>query len=165
MTISLSLTSINTKAPYSVWSDNGYTFLFRTSAGVYYEVGFVEDHMLSEDGDVLQLIISIIDGVASYRDPAIKATVIAILEEFFKLDFVSLVYICDTRDNRQSSRQRLFSIWFQSYAGKEDFHHEYRELRVDDTGYYIALLTRKDNPLLSDRLEAFEQLFQQISGK
>ena len=161
----LSLSSINDKAPYPVRSENGYSFLFRTAAGLTYEIGFVEDHMISDEGDVLQLIIRIADGTISHRDPKIQATVIAILEEFFRQDYVTLVYICDTRDGRQTSRQRLFSMWFFAYPKKDDYVHEYRELLVDGVGYYMALLGRKDNPLLPERLESFERLFRQISSK
>ena len=160
-----SLSSINDKAPYQVRSENGYSFLFRTETGVSYEIGFVEDHMISDDGDVLQLIICIAEGVSSQRDPKIQDTVVAILEEFFKQDYVTLVYICDTRDGRQASRQRLFSTWFSSYPNKDAYIHEYKELQVDGIGYYMAILGRKDNPLLLDRIDSFERLFKQLSGK
>ena len=36
---------------------------------------------------------------------------------------------------------------------------------VDGIGYYMAILGRKDNPLLPDRLDSFERLFKQIAGK
>lgn len=114
----LSLSSINKTAPYQVWTENGYTFLFRTGDGVTYEIGFVEDYMISDDGDVSQLIISVVNGDASHRDSKIQYTVTAILEEYFKTDYATLVYICDTNDGRQSFRQRLFSIWFHSYSEK-----------------------------------------------
>ena len=149
MTISLSVSSINKKAPYPVWSENGYTFLFKTNAGVIYD----------------QLFICVTAGALSYRDPAIQSTVIAILEEFFRIDDVTLVYICDTQDGRQASRQRLFSIWFHTYPDREEYYHDYRELRVDGTGYYMALLSKADNPLLPSRREAFELLHKQLSGK
>lgn len=116
----LSISSINDKAPYQVRTENGYSFLFRTETGVSYEIGFVEDHMISDDGDVLQLIIRVAEGVFSQRDPRIRDTVIAVLEEFFKQDYVTLVYICDTHDGRQASRQRLFSTWFNSYSNKNE---------------------------------------------
>lgn len=161
----LSLSSINKTAPYQVWTENGYTFLFRTGDGVTYEIGFVEDCMISDDGDVSQLIISVVNGDASHRDSKIQDTVTAILEEYFKTDYSTLVYICDTNDGRQSFRQRLFSIWFHSYSEKDRFFHEYKELIIDGIGYYMAILSRKDNPLLPDRLAAFESVFKQISAK
>lgn len=166
MTINcLSLSSINEKAPYHVWSANGISFSFQTETDVVYGVSFVEDHMISDDGDVMQLIISVNEGEASQKDFKIQSTVIAILEEFFKTGWATLVYICDTRDGRQSSRQRLFSIWFSLYPEKDKYVHEYKELQIDGIGYYMALLGRKDNPLLPEQLDSFEQLFQQISGK
>lgn len=161
----LSLSSINDKAPYQVRTENGYSFLFRTAMGISYEIAFVEDHMISDDGDVLQLIIHITEGDSSQRDPRIRDTVVAILEEFFKQDYATLVYICDTRDGRQATRQRLFSTWFNSYSRKDEYIHEYKELLVEGIGYYMAILGRKDNPLLPDRLDAFERLFKQIAGK
>lgn len=68
----LSLSSINKTAPYQVWTENGYTFLFRTGDGVTYEIGFVEDQMISDDGDVSQLIISVVNGDVSHRDSKIQ---------------------------------------------------------------------------------------------
>ena len=36
---------------------------------------------------------------------------------------------------------------------------------IDGVGYYMAILSRKDNPLLPDRLATFESVFKQISAK
>lgn len=80
MTINcLSLSSINEKAPYHVWSANGISFSFQTETDVVYGVSFVEDHMISDDGDVMQLIISVNEGEASQKDIKIQLTVSVII--------------------------------------------------------------------------------------
>ncbi len=78
---------------------------------------------------------------------------------------LSLSSINKTAPYQVWTEKRLFSIWFHSYSEKDRFFHEYKELIIDGIGYYMAILSRKDNPLLPDRLAAFESVFKQISAK
>ena len=165
MQIRLSLTSINQSAPYRVDSTNGYSFTFRTRYGYLYEVGFTEDYMLSDDGCVFQFFIICLDSEHPAKDPQVKDTVIAILEEFFKNDLVSLVYICDTHDGRQAIRQRLFESWYHQYQCASHFEFVSKTLTVDQINYYMSFLCRKDNPLLEDRKDALENLYANLSVK
>lgn len=165
MSINLSLSSINNKAPYPVHTLNGYSFLFTTQYGLEYEVGFVEDYMLSDDGLVFQFFITAGEYNRSPRDGNVYMTVVAILEEFFRRKELSVVYICDRHDGRQSIRQRLFRIWLSNYYEKDLYELVSKTLTVEDIGYTANLLIRKDSPLLSDRKEALEALYSRLEGK
>ena len=145
MQIRLSLPSINRTAPYRVDSSNGYSFSFKTRYGHVYEVGFTADH--------------------PQKDNWVKETVVAILEEFFNNDLVSLVYICDTHDGRQASRQRLFASWFHQYRLSSLYDFSCKSLSVDGIDYYLSFLCKKENPLRADRKDALEGIYSRIAGK
>ena len=49
-------------------------------------------------------------------DNKISTTIIAIIEEFFLQNLNVLLYICDTSDNREEVRNRLFIRWFKESA-------------------------------------------------
>ena len=165
MRINLSAQSINSTAPYAVRSDNGRFFTFYTRLGQLYEVGFVEDNMLSDDGMIYQFFITNRDGPPHTLDINIHKTIVAILEEFFRMTNMSIVYICDTHDGRQAARQRLFKMWFNSYPRKNLYRLVSRELIVDNIPYYVNLLARKDMPSLQSRIEALDSLYQTLLEK
>ena len=165
MQIRLSLSSINRSAPYRVDSTNGYSFTFKTRYGYLYEVGFTEDGMLSDDGRVFQFFIVCVNSEHPAKDLQVKDTVISILEEFFKNESVSLVYICDTHDGRQAVRERLFESWFHQYPLADLYEFICKTLTVENTDYYLSFLCRKDNLLLEDRKGALDDLFKNLSRK
>ena len=165
MQIRLSQHSINRTAPYRVDTSNGYSFSFKTRYGHLYEVGFTEDYMLSDDGLVFQFFITCLDADHPQKDNGVKETVMAILEEFFKNDLVSLVYICDTHDGRQASRQRLFASLFHQYRLSSFYDFSCKSLSVDGIDYYLSFLCKKENPLRADRKDALDGIYSRIAGK
>lgn len=165
MRISLSAASINNKAPYPVRSENGHTFLFATRYGLTYEVGFVEDSMLSDDGLVFQIFIDNTDEKRAPADSDVYLTIVAILEEFFKNGNTAIVYICDCRDGRQAVRQRLFEIWFAAYPGNNQYCLLTKTLTAGGIPYYVSLLARTNMPLLQDRIATLNRLHQTLVGK
>lgn len=165
MHIDFSLSSINSRSPYQVQSGNGYSFSFRTRYGHTYEVGFTEDYTLSDDGLVFQFFITCLDTEHPQKDTNVRDTVIIILEEFFGNEPVSLVYICDTRDGRQSARQRLFVSWFSQYPFRDQYMFSEKCLRLDDNQYFVSLICRRDNPYLAEREQALDELYRRIIEK
>lgn len=165
MQINLSLSSINSRSPYQVQSGNGYSFSFRTRFGHTYEVGFTEDYMLSDDGLVFQFFITCLDTEHPQKDTNVRDTITILLEEFFRNESVSRVYICDTHDGRQSARQRLFASWFSQYQLRNQYMFLEKCLRLDDNQYFVSLICRRDNPYLADREQALNELYRRILGK
>lgn len=165
MSISISITSINTRAPYLVQSENGYSFVFFTDWGHKYEIGFLEDYTLGDDGQIFQFFISALDNLRLRQDEKVKQTIIVVLEEFFKNDNVSILYICDSSDGRQAIRNRLFSIWFSRYSNRTLFSLEQRSLKVNDEKYFISLLSRNDCPATLERINTLDQLMHSLDQK
>ena len=58
---------------------------------------------------------SIINGnnKKSPRDPKVRETIIAIVENFFMENQEVMLYICETGDGKQSMRNRLFEYWIK----------------------------------------------------
>ena len=58
--------------------------------------------------DAYQLIIANVNHRSSPRDAKVRDTVIGIVDEFFRKNNTTLLYICETGDSKQSMRSRLF---------------------------------------------------------
>ena len=102
----LSIEQINRISPYKVEiASDGNSLLFHT------RYGLVEDYTFF-DKNTYQFFIVEKNGSRFLKDPLVKETVWAIIEVFFRENSNVLLYVCDTSDGRQASRDRLFDIWF-----------------------------------------------------
>lgn len=104
----LSLERINQLAAYEVeqCGKDGF-FQFFTDSGIHYSVGFMEDDILLSK-DSYQLIIANINNHKSPRGYKVRDTILSIVDEFFNTNNSTLLYICETGDNKQRMRSRLF---------------------------------------------------------
>lgn len=75
----------------------------------------------------------------------IKDTIIAIIEDFFIANQDVLLYICDTSDNREAARNRLFLRWFEQHSFGR-FTICTADSQVEDTNFYMAIIVANDNP-------------------
>lgn len=119
MILHLSLERINSgETPYQVepTEQNGF-YQFFTDGGVHYSVGFMEDDVLLSQNSY-QLIIANINNHKSPRDRKVRDTIVSIVDEFFRCNNSTLLYICETGDNKQRMRSRLFEYWFSTYIVK-----------------------------------------------
>lgn len=57
----------------------------------------------------------------SPRDKNVKATVIAIVEEFFNVNKATMLFLSSTSDGKQLMRGRLFKNWFDTYKYRNRF--------------------------------------------
>ena len=100
MILHLSLERINSgETPYQVepTEQNGF-YQFFTDGGVHYSVGFMEDDVLLSKNSY-QLIIANINNHKSPRDRKVRDTIVSIVDEFFRCNNSTLLYICETGDN------------------------------------------------------------------
>ena len=140
-------------------------FRFVTDFGVTYYVSFLEDELILSD-ESYQFIIANTNNRKSPRDSKIKQTVMAIVYEFFECANTTLLYICETGDSRQSMRNRLFEIWFNSSSRKSDFVFMSADLRdAEGIHNYAAIIVRVDNPRLTFIISEFTQTIQLLSQK
>ncbi len=162
----LSVEHINNRAPYWVEATNeGRFFHFFTDNGIHYSVKFDKDDVLLSQ-EAYQLIIININNQKSPRDSKVRDTIITIIEEFFNRNNSTLLYICETGDNKQSMRSRLFDYWFSTYNRKGLFSILSSSI-VDEDGVvnFATIILRNDNPHLSDIITEFSEAIQLLNEK
>ena len=95
-----------------------YTFI--ADSGAEFSIGFMPDDLIQSD-ESYEFIIGNLNGVKSPRDKKVKATVIAIVEEFFNANKATMLFLCSTSDGKQLMRGRLFKNWFDTYKYRNRF--------------------------------------------
>lgn len=162
----LSLEHINTNSSYLVepTDKDGY-YQFFTDSEVHYFVGFMEDDVLISKNSY-QLIIANLNNHKSPRDRKVRDTIVSIVDEFFNRNNSTLLYICETGDDKQSMRSRLFEYWFSTYNRKALFTIMSSSI-VDAEGVvnFATIILRNDNPCLSEIIKEFTESIQLLSQK
>lgn len=125
----------------------------------------MEDDLLMQE-DAYQLIIANVNHRSSPRDAKVRDTVIGIVDEFFRKNNTTLLYICETGDSKQSMRSRLFEYWFASYKRKALFTMMSSSIvDVDGVVNYATLILRNDNPRFTQIVEEYSKSIQLLSQK
>lgn len=164
MELTFSLAELNKKSPYMLESSGSYSFSFITTQGKKYEIGFIQDLMISDEG-VYQFFITTEDQFKTVLDSKIRQTVLVVIEEFFKNEGVVLDYICATEDHRQASRDRLFHQWYTNSLEKEQFHLRNMSIAIDGTEYFASVIMRNDNPRFEAMTEAIDRFIEDFQDK
>lgn len=162
----LSLDAINAKSEYLVKKEEDeLTFSFMTDNMAEIFISFEKDNIL-QSGIVYQFGISNPQGTKSPRDPKVRNTILAIIEEFFNKNKAALLYICETGDGMQKMRSRLFQYWFSIYNEREEYlflpQIVYDE---EENENYAALIIRKDNPCFVELVSEFTDTINLLNGK
>ena len=150
------LTRVNLHSPYAIWLDANGSYKFITDYGGQYRIEFVENQSIWEDEKAYEFGIVNESQKCSPNDPKVKNTIVCLVEEFFLTNPDILLYQCETGDNRQAMRARLFTRWFNEYDKRERFCVKVSVLRDEDVDNYIALIVQKSNPKLESILQDFE---------
>lgn len=145
-------------------SSGSYSFSFITTQGKKYEIGFIQDLMISDEG-VYQFFITTEDQFKTVLDSKIRQTVLVVIEEFFKNEGAVLDYICATEDHRQASRDRLFHQWYTNSLEKEQFHLRNMSIAIDGTEYFASVIMRNDNPRFEAMTEAIDRFIEDFQDK
>lgn len=113
--VSLDLGKFNALSPYrvAVWPGR-QTYRFRTDYGVVCDVHFIEEDLL-RSCTAYQIAVANANNKKSPRDPKLRDTILAIIDEFFEENIAALLYICETDDDKQLYRSRLFNYWFNTH--------------------------------------------------
>lgn len=155
--------------PYEITSDeDGYKFT--TDQGIEYRIVFEDLNSIFYEYPTLH------GRVFSYaffptqklsregrrKDLRIKITIAHSIQEFFETRDNLIVFVCDSTDNRDLCRKRLFDLWFEElnpgslekydgYVGKDD--------------YYIinAIIIRVDLQDKNYVIQTFESLNDQLT--
>lgn len=160
----LNLNRLNIKAPYSVWEIREQTYGFKTDYGVLYKIEFSDNTLIWQDG-AYEFGISNENNVPSPNDEKVKDTVVAIIAEFFTSNPDILLYQCETGDNKQDARGRLFLRWFNNAEFKNHFHISTVMICAEGINNYAAMIVQKSNPNLQTIIDDFENFVGLLSDK
>lgn len=148
------LTRLNFHSPYKVWVEHG-EYKFITDYGVAYRIIFSPNQDIWQNG-AYEFSIFNENNKISPNDPKVRGTVESIIEEFFLTNPNILLYQCETGDNRQAMRARLFTKWFNEYADRHNFCVMVSVLHDEEIDNYIALIVQMSNPDLEDIIKTFD---------
>ena len=160
----LSLHHINSKSPYRVICSDKGDYLFATDKGINYTISFTEEFPLGGCMSY-QFCIHNDNKIHDSYDNKISTTIIAIIEEFFLQNLNVLLYICDTSDNREEVRNRLFIRWFKEYADPQKYTIQSANTTIEGQEFYSSIIVENRNPLLDDIKADFEKSANDLKEK
>lgn len=160
--IKFSLKRLLEHAPYDLVG-TGMDFMFQTDFGIHYSVGFSKEDITLAGCDTYQLIIRKIEEIKTSHDPKVEATILAIINEFFQSNLEILLYLCDTRDGREESRNRLFLSWFDKYE-KNRFTICKAHANVEGEGLFLCIIVDNRHPKLADIQADFQEKADLLTG-
>lgn len=163
----LDVDKINTKAPYSVTSTQYPSWVrFKTDYGVLFLAGFDKDSTSMPETETYQFTILNGNHKKSPRDPKVRDTIIAIVENFFMENQEVMLYICETGDGKQSMRSRLFGYWVNHY--KKMWKIMFLTASIpDEDGItnYASIIIRQDHPRLKEVIREFSDTVALLNDK
>lgn len=154
----LNLENINRVSPYKVTLrvESPSVFSFYTDFGVEYEIVIKSNDIFIASGGYALDIINVWHQ-PSPGDPKFRDTLMAIVEEFFRQNNDVMLYVTETKDSKQASRNRLFVRWFNTYEHRDQFVIKTAEGKMDGQLNFMAIILRRDNPRLQQVFEEFEE--------
>lgn len=153
---SLNIARINERSPYEVWQSSQGNFNFQTDYDVLYRISFRIEQTIWEDGAYEFSIINQ-NQKASPNDKKVRDTIFVIIEEFFESNPDILLYQCETGDNRQDMRDRLFLRWFKEYENCHKFYIKVSTITAEKVTNYTAVIVQNDNPQLDTIIKDFDE--------
>lgn len=151
----LNLNLLNIHCPYPVWDVGEYGYGFKTKFGVLYRIIFMPDQTIWENGAYEFSIINE-NCQTSPNDKDVQKTIVAIIEEFFRNNPDILLYQCETGDNKQAARERLFLKWFSYYAS-DKYAIKVTEIVAEGLSNYAAVIVQRTNPQLEQIFKDFDE--------
>lgn len=164
--VSLNLERINLTVPYQLRpTPKELECQFTTDFGVIYTIGFVPDEILTCT-EVYQFNLINTNNRTSPRDPKVRDTVLTFIYDFFQTREAAMLYICETGDNKQRMRQRLFRRWIETSPYKNNVFDLFtRIVDAEGTEHYASLLYRVDHPAAGALAAEFAQTAQILNEK
>ena len=68
-----------------------------------------------------------------------------------------MLYVTETKDKKQASRNRLFVRWFNTYEHRNQYVIKTAEGKMNGQMNFLAIILRKDNPKLQQAFEEFDE--------
>ena len=120
--VTIDLIRVNANALYTVkpapYAELSY--MLTTDYGVNYTISFMPSDLMPEY-DAYEFAISNTNNRKSPRDYKLRQAILSLIYEFFRQRNAVMLYLCETGDNRQKYRSRLFESWFRSSGYQKTF--------------------------------------------
>lgn len=160
----LNLDRLNLISPYVLWRTENDSYGFRTDYGVIYRIGFYKNELIWT-AEAYEFGINNENHQVSPRDHKVKETILAIIEEFFNSNSCVLLYQCETGDNRQAMRARLFSKWFNDYEKNSEFLIRAAVIQDEEVDNYVGIIIPQSNPKIDTYIAEFDEFVQFFQQK
>jgi hypothetical protein len=154
------------QSPYEILEDdNGY--YFTTSSGIIYRIVFDDLDSVFSDYKTLKGRVFSYSFYPTIKqkgaDERIKLTIAYSINEFFKNNQNMIVFVCDSTDERELCRKRLFDGWFSEFNINGNLEKFDGIVSGDDTSISNSIIMSSD---LSDKafvVKTFNALNDQFS--
>lgn len=160
----LNLIQLNFQSPYEVWSESDDVYFFETDFGVKYKIYFGDDAPIWKTG-AYTFDISNTNQKTSPSDEKVKGTIISKIEDFFRNNADILLYICETGDNKQSMRNRLFARWFNEYRFQQEYVLRTAMVKDGKVENFAAIIVQRNHPELKSILQTFDETIAYFKSK
>lgn len=150
----LDLQRLFTDCPYTV-KKVGNEYTFKTDNDIVYAVDFKEDFSF-DPIPAFWFDLSNRSGKASPNDGKVRETVIRIITEFFRANPDILLYMCDTANDQQAQRNRLFLRWFSGAEQSKCYFIKTALVNDEDVENFIAIIVPRKHPYLEDIINRFD---------
>lgn len=141
--------------PYIV-KENGNEYTFKSDYGIVYAVSFKEEETFSPIPAYWFDLMNR-SQKASPNDPKVRETVIRIIVEFFRANPDILLYMCDTADDQQAQRNRLFLRWFSGSEQSKLFFIKTALVIDEGVENFIAIILPRQHPYLKEIISHFDE--------
>lgn len=163
--VNLNLKRINSLSPYRLTPTSRPLFYkFVTDFDVNYTIGFMPDNLQSEI-EAYEFVIINDYNLKSPRDPKLKRTILSLVYEFFHSQEAVMLYLCDTGDERQAERSRLFTMWFRNSPYSQMLACLSADFCQEGIINYLTIITRLDHPRFTDITRLFGEAVQIMRKK
>jgi len=121
----------------------GFTPLIKTSDPI---TEFLPFKINREKGDVIDF------------DDRVSSTVANTIKLFFQDNRSILIYVCDEENGRHFARNKLFNIWFKTFADSKILKKQF----VNDNNICSTILYKADNPFAKELEESLPEAIMKI---
>ncbi len=146
--------TLNLPLPYNIVQTDNLTYMFITQSGVVYTAYFID--ISDSFGADFVYTFSFDAAGKTTKDERVRMTIIKILNDFFQTLRNSLVVICDSCDNKEKFRFRLFQKWYES---TNNLSIEKIDISIDLKEYSIRsfLLLHQNHPQAQEIKKLFDE--------
>lgn len=151
----IDLSAVNLRAPYTIWCEDG-EYYFKSDYDIYFNISFEEEYLLESD-KAYWFNLANRSNKKSPGDKKIAQTIICLIEGFFDANPDILLYMCDTANDQQAERDRLFLRWFKGYKQKEKYITRSEIVQDEGVDNYVSIIIQRSNPHAEKILATFEE--------